>query len=286
VRSTDEGFLDFTRKYLESFMVAEGSFEERMVLSADCGVERRAGQMQIHGINTLYRGTLSIYRGRDRREMLGKILSSARDSATAHSNQFVRIRAAAIEIGGKAIVLPSLPEPHLPILAALLVRAGAGYLGDELVSLDPILRNIHGIALPLLVDISDLPLLPEIEEKPPRGRRWPVPTAEHLRAITPRWPVSVDELRGRLADPTGIGWIVFPEFQPGAETEIVAASGSEMVFRFTQAILNLNIWGERAVFLLRELIESLPVARLVVGSVPAAADLLMASSRSLVGESG
>ena len=282
MRSTDEGFLDLTRRYLGSFVVPEGSFEERMVMSADCGVERRAGQMQIHGINTLYRGTLSLYRGRDRREMLGKIVSSARDSATAHSNQFVRVRAAAIEIGGKAIVLPSLPEPHLPTLAAILVRSGAGYLGDEVVSLDPILRNMHGISLPLLVDLSDLPLLPEIEETPPRGRRRPGPTAEHLRAITPRWPVSVDELQGRLADPTEIGWIVFPEFQPGAKTEIVGASGSEMVFRFTQAILNLNIWGERAVFLLRELIESLPVARLVVGSVPEAADLLIDSARSLM----
>jgi hypothetical protein len=285
VRSTNESFLDLARRYLSSFLVPEGPFEQRMVLSADCGLERQVGQMQIHGINTLYRGTMSIYRGRDRREMLGKIVSSARDSATAHSNQFVRIRAAAIEIGGKAIVLPSLPEPHLPILSALLVRSGAGYLGDEVVSLDPILRNIHGIHLPLLVDMSDLPLLPEIEETPPRGRRSSVPMGEHLRAITPRWPVSVDELQGRLSDPTEIGWIVFPEFQPGGKTEIVAASGSEMVFRFTQAILNLNVWGERAVFLLRELIESLPVARLVVGSVPEAADLLIGSARSLVGGS-
>jgi hypothetical protein len=266
-------------------MASEDTFDERMLLSADCGVERLAGQMQIHGINTLYRGTMSIYRGRDRREMLGKIVSSARDSATAHSNQFVRIRATAIEIGGRAIVLPSLPEPHLPILAALLVRSGAGYIGDEVVSLDPILRNIHGISLPLLVDMGDLPLLPEIKETPPRGRRSSVPKGEHLRAITPRWPVSVGELEGRLADPVGIGWIVFPEFRPGAETEIVAASGSEMVFRFTQAILNLNVWGERAVFLLRELIESLPVARLVVGSVPEAADLLINSARSHVGGS-
>ena len=285
MRSTDDSFLDLTRTYLESFLVAEGSVEERMMLSADCGVERRLGEMQIHGINTLYRGSLSIYRGRDRREMLGKIVSSVRDSATAHSNQFVRVRAAAIEIGGKAIVLPSLPEARLPTLAALLVRSGARYLGDEVVSLDPILRNIHGIALPLLVDLTDLPLLPEIEETPPRGRRRPTPTAPHLRAITPRWPVSVDELQGRLADPTEIGWIVFPEFQPGAKTEIFEASGSEMVFRFTQAILNLNIWGERAVFLLRELIESLPVARLVVGSVPEAADLLNGSARSRVGGS-
>jgi hypothetical protein len=285
VRSTDESFLDLTRRYLESFLVPEGSVEERMMLSADCGVERRLGEMQIHGINTLYRGSLSIYRGRDRREMLGRIVSSVRDSATAHSNQFVRVRAAAIEIDGRAIVLPSLPEPRLPTLAALLVRSGARYLGDEVVSLDPILRYIHGIALPLLVDLSDLSLLPEIEETPPRGRRRPTPTAAHLRAITPRWPVSVDELQGRLADPSEIGWIVFPEFQPGAKTEIVGASGSEMVFRFTQAILNLNIWGERAVLLLRELIESLPVARMVVGSVPEAADLLIGSARSLVGGS-
>lgn len=246
-----------------------------MMLSADCGVERRIGQKQIHGINTLYRGSLEIYRGRDRREMLGKVVSSVRDFGTSHSNQFVRIRAAAVETEGKAIVLPSLPEPHLPVLAALLVRSGARYLGDETVSLDPILRQVHGSALPLLVDKRDLPLLPEVEDEPPRGRSRPGPTAEHLRAITPRWPVSVDELGGHVAEPTEIGWILFPEFQEGAKTEIVPASGSEMVFRFTQAILNLNVWGDRAVILLRELIESLPLARIVVGSIPEAADLIL-----------
>lgn len=283
VRSTDAGFLELARTYLSRFLVEDGPDE--MLFSADCGVGRTLpGGKEIHGIGRLYRGGLTVFRGRDRGEMLAKLISSARDIATSHSNQFVRIRAGAVSIDGSTVLLPTMPEPHLPALVGLLVQAGAEYLGDEMVNLDPILRNVHSVALPLLIDTEDLPLFPAVAAGPDgRRRRASRRDQAFMRAVTPRRPVSLEELGGRNADPAPVGWIVFPEFRPGSPSEIHAAGGADVLFRFTQSCLNLNVWRDRALILMRELMETTPVARLVVGSIPEAAELLR---RSVPGASG
>jgi hypothetical protein len=211
--------------------------------------------------------------------MLARLISSARDVATSHSNQFVRIRAGAVEVDGAALVLPSDPEPRLPALVGSLVGRGAGLLGDELVNAEPILRRIHGVALPLLLDTQDLGLFPAITDRPAPGRRrGPARDREAHRAVTPRWPVSVEELGGRHAEPAPIGRIVFPAFEPGASTEFRPIGRADALFRFTRSCLNLNVWGERALILMRELLGSAPTAELVVGSVPEAAELLLRST--------
>lgn len=257
------------------------------MFSADCGVDRTMpGGKQIHGISRLYRGTLSIFRGRDRREMLARLISSARDIATSHSNEFVRIRAGAVRMDGAALLLPSMPEPHLPALVGLLVESGAAYLGDELVNLDPVLREIHSVSLPMLIDIEDLPLFSGIAGERSGRRRASRREQAFSRGPTPRWPVSLEEVGGRDADPTPVGRIVFPEFQPGAATEIMPAGGAEVLFRFTQSCLNLNVWRERALILMRELLDTTPTFRLVVGSIPEAAELLQRSAPSVPGGDG
>jgi hypothetical protein len=234
----------------------------------------------------LYRGTLSIFRGRDRREMLARLISSARDIATSHSNEFVRIRAGAVSMDGAAVLLPSTPEPHLPALVGLLVESGAAYLGDELVNLDPVLREIHSVSLPLLIDTEDLSLFSGIAGERSGRRRVSRRDEAFSRGLTPRWPVSLEEVGGRDSDPTPIGGIVFPEFRPGAATEITPAGGAEALFRFTQSCLNLNVWRERALILMRELLDTTPTSRLVVGSIPEAAALLQRSAPSVAGGDG
>jgi hypothetical protein len=42
-----------------------------------------------------------------------------------------------------------------------------------------------------------------------------------------------------------------------------------------EAMLNAHVWGDRALILARRLVEATPVQRLVIGSIPEAADLLM-----------
>jgi hypothetical protein len=238
--------------------------------------------MMLRGRNNLYWGTLRIHGGRIREEMAARLISVVRDNAMASSNEFLRIRAGAVVVGGTALVLPSPPEPHLASLAGILVRSGAGYLGDEIAHIDPVLRKVHSASFPLLIDAEDLGHFAELGREPARPRRGTIP--EFRRGTTPRRPVSVEELGGHQAEPVPLRWVVFPYFELGSSTRLEGMGGSEALLRFTEAGLNLHVWGERALILMRDLIESMPVSRLVVGSLPEAADLLLKHAPEMMAE--
>ncbi len=174
-------------------------------------------------------------------------------------------------VDGRALILPSVPAPHLPALVALLVRSGAGYLGDEIVNIDPVMRRVHGSSIPLLLAESDLALFPELSRSPSSRRR----RAREDGAREPRRPVRLEELGGRLAEPADPGGVVFPTFEPGSPTELRPIGAAEALFRFTQAGLNLHIWADRALLVFQEVLRNAHVAELVVGSLPDAARLLL-----------
>ena len=248
--------------------------------SADCGTTKTlAGGKEIKAINRLYVGGLKIFEGRVRDEMAGRMLATWRDVTTAHSNEFVRVRAAAVEVNGSAILLPSPPEPHLPTLAGLLTRAGAGYLGDEIASIDPVFRRVHGLSLPLLVDGFDLGAFPDIDREPTRRR--PRGSRDQIEAKTPRRPIPVAVLGTRASRPASIGWLVFPTFSEGFPTELAPIGRAEAMFRLSQATLNLHVWNERALLLMQELVDQVPSAQLAVGSLQDAAGLLLERAPSL-----
>lgn len=271
VRATDARFLELLRGYLGEIRVEKGSGE--VVFSADCGVDKRLpGGKVARGVGRLYVDALPIFSGPVREEMAGRLVGGIRDMATAHSHEFFRIRAAGVAMDGGALVLPSAPQPHLPALGAMLVRSGAGYLGDEIVNIDPVLRRAHGIRLPLLLDARDLAHFPELGREPLRRRQ--AAELERLEARTPRRPVRLEELGGLPSPPVPVRWIVFPDFRPGGPTELELLAGSVALFRFTEAALNLHVWADRGLILMQGLLRTAAVARLSIGSLPEAAELL------------
>jgi hypothetical protein len=276
VRATDEVFLELLRAYLPEFRVERAEAVNHF--SADVGPDTvLPGGKVIRGKSRLYLGGLKIFEGTERDEMAGRIISGVRDLATQHSNEFVRVRAGGVVVEDRALLLPSVPEPHLPALVASMVRRGAGYLGDELISIDPVLRLIHGSVLPLLVDTVDVGLFPEVGRRPGRQRLALLRDPDRIGARTPRRPVRVQELFGASAGPTPPGRVVFPVFRPGRPTELQDIGAAEALFEFTQAVLNLHVWTDRALVVMRDILTSVPAARLVVGSIPEAADLLVAA---------
>ena len=273
VRSTDEGFLELLRGYLSPFQVPEGT--EDAIFQVDCGATRELpGGKVFRPTANLFMGSLRIFCGPRWEDMAGRLIGGVRDLVTTRADETVRFRAAAVAIEGRALFLPSEPNPHLPALAAALARAGAGYLGDELVKLDPILRRISGTQLPILLDVSDLDLFPQVKA---RARRLKVEEQGEvgIDSRTPRRAVPVEVLGGHHAAPAELGWIVLPVFRPGEETRFEPVPAAEAVFRLMEAALNAHVWGDRALIMARRLVETTPVQRLVIGSIPAAADLLM-----------
>jgi hypothetical protein len=240
------------------------------------------GGKRLRPTANLYVGGIRIFCGPRWEDMAGRLISGVRDLLTTRSNEFVWLRAAGVVIGGRGLILPSAPNPHLPALAALLARAGAGYLGDEVMKFDPILRQVHGVSLPLLVDVADLGYFPELGGRARRilrGAVWEDTTSD---SRTPRRPIPVNSLGGHGASPTHLGRITFPVFAPGEETRLEPIAGADAVFRLMQAVLNAHIWTDRAMILARDLVETVPVNQLIVGAVPDAADLLMSPDTETV----
>lgn len=200
--------------------------------------------------------------------MVGEAVATMRDLVTDVQNEFFRFRAGGIAVDGVAAIFPSLPEPQLATLSAAALRLGAGYLGDEQVNVDPVLRRVHPLALPLLIEPSDIALFPEVSARLIARRRR---GSEH----PPRQVVRPEDFDAAPAPPTPLGWVIFPEFQAGAETRLEPVGGSEWAFRMVQACLNLHVWQDRALAFVRDLVDGTAVARLIVGSIPEAAEAVL-----------
>jgi hypothetical protein len=227
--------------------------------------------MTIRGIGRLFAGSMEIFNGVNEDQMAGRLLGSLRDRLTNFTDHVVRFRAGGVVLDERAVLIPSLPEPRMAALVALLVRSGAGYLGDEVVHVDPVLRRAHLIAsppLPILVNEPDLADLPELGKEPARRPR----RGTRQIATLTRRPVSVTDL-GLTGEPAPIRWIVFPEFD-AKETDLQPVGSADALFRFTQAGLNLHIWTDRAISLMQELLDAASVWRLRVGSLQDAASVL------------
>jgi hypothetical protein len=241
------------------------------------------GGKRLRPTANLYAGGLRIFCGPRWEDMAGRLISGVRDLLTTRSNEFVWLRAAGVVIGGRALILPSAPNPHLPALAALLTHAGAGYLGDEVIKLDPILRQIHGLSLPLLVDAADLGYFPELDGRARRILRGSGGEGTSSDSRTPRRPIPVGALGGHVASRADLGRITFPVFAPGEETRLEPVAGADAVFRLMQATLNAPIWSDRAMILARDLVETMSVEQLIIGALPDAADVLMSPEAETVG---
>lgn len=260
VRTTDVGFLDVLARYLGAYRVEEGPRD--ILFSADCGVEKElAGGKKTRAKKRLYFQAILIFHGNLLEEMAGRLISGARDWTNSQSNEFLRLRAGGVNLDGGTLLLPSHPEPHLATVVAMLVNRGAGYVGDEIVNIDPVLRRAYGTGLPLLLNAEDVPLLPDLDASPSKPRKTRVPPPRSF------WPVRLDDLGGAPAKPADVRWIVFPTFRPGEATTFREIGQADAMFRFTQAGLNLHIWTERAFVLMQELLRSAFVTELVVGDL-------------------
>jgi hypothetical protein len=279
VRCTSADFADQLRAHLAPFVV-EDQLED-FLFSADSGEDKEiAGGRRIRGKKRLFKNYLTIYHGISDDEMAGRLISGVRDMVTSYTDQHLRLRAAAVEVDDRIVLLPSEPNPHLPALAAALTRAGAAYLGDEIVYLDPVLRHAHPIAsdpLPVLLDSADLGDFPDIPRK--RGRKNRTRRSSKPSAVTDRVPVRVEELGGTGSKGGPVGLVVFPSFAPDQPSTTRPSGRSEALFGLTGALLNPEIWTDRAMLVLRDLVADTPAHHLTVGNYEEAAGAVIDLAR-------
>ncbi|HEV2755712.1 MAG TPA: hypothetical protein VG318_08030 [Actinomycetota bacterium] len=279
MRSTAPEFLALVDSLLPEARAAAPDEDAAVYrFSAIVGSDKMlAGGKVAHGVSSLYLGALRVFRGRGLQEMAGRMISGMRDLVVAPQNEFVRMRGTGVTLDGSAILVASpQPEPRLPGFAGLLVKRGFGYLGDELVRVEPVLNTAYPMPLPILVDELDVGAFPEVPLDPPRRR------SSRVEGMTPRRPVRVAALGGAIAEPAPVRWIVVPEFG-AADTVLEPASGAALVFALTNATLNMHVWRERGLLFLRRLLEEASVSRLAISSPQEAADALAGAAPTVLG---
>jgi hypothetical protein len=278
VRTTDGSFLDRLSPHLTRWETSERAASDlpRYVFSAMIGEDRvLPGGTVARGLHSLYAQGMRIYHGPDTEAMAGSLLYTMRSLSLDYLDEFVRIHGGAVVVEGGGVLLPvSEARPDLPALVASLVRKGAAYLGDEIAPIDPVLRRIHPVPFPLLLDPSDVSRFPGIAASgPPRTS---------MRATPGRYAVPPEAFGDRSAEPAPVRWIAFPSFQPGAETRLEPAGAAEAVFGLSRSCANLDVWEARGLAFFRDLAEGLEISRLVIGSLEEAADLVAEAAPTMV----
>jgi HprK-related kinase A len=170
---------------------------------------------------------------------------------SAHAYRYLIIHAAVIERGGRAAVLPAPAGSGKSTLCAALVNRGWRLLSDELT----------------LIGIDDGKILPL-----PRPVSLKNASIDIIKAYVPGSvfsPVVMDTTKGSVAHmkPTADsvqrvnekarpGWVIFPQYRPDAELEMVELPRSRALLRVAENAFNFNALGARGFEVLAGMIDA------------------------------
>ncbi len=175
----------------------------------------------------------------------------------------VLVHTSAATSGDAAIVLPGPMGAGKSTLVAALVRAGLGYLTDEVVAFEP----SSGVIRPYPKYLSlGSEFAPQV-----------TPLPESLRVfVGDQTLVPPDALRpGAVAPAARARLIVSPRYERGATAAIEPLGGAEALSMLAQHAFHVERDGQRTLEVLAEVVECSSCYRLVSGTVEEATAALL-----------
>ena len=187
----------------------------------------------------------------------------------AHARDVVLVHAGAVEApDGRGVILPGASGSGKTTLVAGLVRAGYGYLSDEAAVIDPTDLRLHPLpkALTVKKDGRDLlaPLRPSEEDVGFSEGRWHL----HLTDAAQTSPVGACD----------IGLVIFPQYVPGAATELRPIDPVEVCLRLAKNAMNLRGRADLVLPVLGRLSEATAGFELIAGDLDAAVAAVMTTA--------
>lgn len=185
----------------------------------------------------------------------------------ARSRHLVRIHAAGLASGDRAVLLPAPMASGKTTTATALLRAGLDYLTDETVAIDPSSGRVLAYPKPLSIKEGSHQVLAGLDPHyPPEvgvwtGRRWQVPPTEvgggHV--VTSALP--------RL--------LVAPTYQTGAHTRLEPIRRAEAVRLLVENAFDFTVDPRRDLAVLADTVRRCDTYRLTVGDLDEACRLVL-----------
>jgi hypothetical protein len=191
----------------------------------------RPGMRRSH---LLFCGEMRIARSLDLESVLNTLESHARLLVAVRSRRGLFLHAGAVVWNGRAIVLPGTSRSGKTTLVAELVRAGAGYLSDELA----VIRADRVVPYPKPLSVRD---------PRERGRQS---------------PLGVSSLGGwQERRPVPVGLVVLTEYEPGATWRARTLSPGRALLSLVSHAVCARITPQEVLGALERLVRSAPVLR-------------------------
>jgi hypothetical protein len=189
------------------------------------------------------------------------------------SKEFVLIHAGAVVTqGGNGVLLPASTGSGKTTLVTGLVRAGFGFLSDEVGVIEPWTARLHPFPRALNLKDGTLALFPDLRPEDDGmlgGRRHGYREVGKIR-------------QGSQAGPTQLGFVIAPRHREGARTEVIALSAAETAKELWANAMNLPLHGSQALPILADVAGRVKGYRLVSSNLQESVEAVM----GLVGADG
>jgi hypothetical protein len=165
---------------------------------------------------------------------------------------------------GRGVVLPGASEAGKTTLVMGLVRAGFGYLSDEVAVIDPVTRRLYPYPKSLSVKEGSWPLFSDLLNGPRKIPR--VGDALHVHPD--------DVRRSAVGAPCDIGFVVFPTFMRGADMGGFPISRAEAVKEVFGNAISTPSYGSRGLVLIADAVREAVCMRLQFATLEGAVNTI------------
>lgn len=157
---------------------------------------------------------------------------------SVHLHRFLIIHAAAVERGGRVLILPAPPGSGKSTLCAGLVWRGWRLLSDELTLIDPSTGHITPVPRPVSLKNASIDVIKQFAPQARFGPVVPETVKGSIAHFSP--PPGAVERRHDNALP---GWVVLPRFVAGADTQLTPLSKGRALMALADNAFNYHLHG-------------------------------------------
>jgi HprK-related kinase A len=154
-------------------------------------------------------------------------------------HHFLVVHAASVERGGRAMILPGEPGAGKSTLTAGLVFRGWRLLSDELTLIKPGTAELAALARPISLKNDSIGIIRRFAPDVVMSR----PAEGTIKGTIALARPPAESVR-RAGEAALAGWIVFPNYTPGAPSELRPRPKTECFLELATNALNYSILGE------------------------------------------